>query len=123
MKKRIVLLFAVILFVGCATPKIQEAEGPREYGLRPNQSLTIERVECNLMLNEDGILQIISLTDEQIKRLTKVLKALDPFGIEITQDMGKFDVEVLVEKESTKGGHSQTATTEVDAQGTLDITP
>ena len=117
------LLATTILLISCAAPRVHEAEGPREYGLRPQQTLKIEKVECNLTLDEDAILQIISLTDEQIKRLTKVLKALDPFGIEITQDMGKFDVEVLVEKESTKGGHSQTATTEVDAQGTLDITP
>jgi len=121
--RRLLAIFILVILVGCATPAIKESEGPREYGLKPSQVLKIDNVTQILELDKDGVLQIVSLTDEQVARLVRVLKAIDPFSIKITQDMGKFNIEVLVEKETAEGSHTQTATTKTDASGELDITP
>jgi|GEM_PF-5966738 len=121
--RRLLTIFILVILVGCATPAIKESEGLREYGLKPSQVLKIDNVTQVLELDKDGVLQIVSLTDEQVARLVRVLKAIDPFGIKITQDMGMFNIEILVEKETTEGSHTQTATTKTDASGELGITP
>lgn len=110
--KKLLLFSLVFVIIGCATPRIKDTEGTKEYKLSPNQVLNIETVQQIFELDKAAILQIITLTDEQIQRLVEVVKAIDPFGIRINQDMGKFDVEILVEKESLAGSHTQTATTE-----------
>lgn len=121
------LLFLVVFMLhGCATstPQVKGAEeGLRRYGLNPHQVLNIEKVVQNFHLDEDTILQIMELTDDQLKRLTQVLKAVEPFTITVNQDMGRFSIGIAVDKDQQAGAQDQTssATSKTDAKGELKL--
>lgn len=115
----ILLTLYIMLLAGCATPQLNDTEGKKKYTLSPDQVLTIDSVSQILELDKSAIREIVSLTPDEVDRLVDVLKAIDPFGIRINQDMGEFIIEILVEKEVEEGSHEQTATTETSPETTL----
>lgn len=121
MKRILYSVFIVFLFIACAHPNVKTDQGEREYGLKPNQTLKIDKIENNFVLDREALLTLIEMTDEEIEQLKEILSEIS-FNFNIDQTIGDFEIDVGVDKRSQEQ-YDQDATQKTNISPDIKVIP